>query len=272
MAMIHEGHGLHASNLFPDSKMPVPSEMSKKERVLQQIRRDILSRKRKPGETLTAKGLEKDFPGISRSPIREALESLVHSGLITWVGPSGAVIRTVDDDMLYDIQKCRYAIQVEGSLTLAARRNPRHLAELESIHQQMKLLAPEVDREKEARAADQTTADEFYELDIKFHRTGLRLTGMHELETDLANKMGMLRLYAGGRIVAGAVLPEHEAIINAIKGSGGELDEERAKEVRNAERTHIIGTAARYSREVVDRLVRDWKYELRREDWPKSAD
>ena len=237
--------------------------LSKKEQVLEQIRREIFSRKRKPGSIISAKGLAKDL-GISRTPVREAMESLANAGLIQWVGVSGAVIRNVGEDELFEILRLRAAIDTEVGQTLACHFNPRHLRTLKAALEQMRVLAGGVTNDPESW-------DEFYELDMNFHKTMIRLAGMSRAEALIDNLMDHLRLFASARVnPVESIIDEHENILNAIEACKDGYSLHASDWVQEAVRDHMRGTAGRWSKAILKRLNEQWP-QRKKEDSPSAS-
>src|SRR4051794_39515889 len=80
----------------------MPEVARKKRQAFDTIRREIFDRKLKPGSIISAKGLAKGL-GLSRTPVREAMEALAYSGLIELRGGEGARVRTVSEEDLFEI-------------------------------------------------------------------------------------------------------------------------------------------------------------------------
>ena len=89
--------------------------LSLEEKVYHSLEQQILSGKFKAGEALTEVKLAKSL-GVSRTPVREALQRLGREGLIRLVPNKGAVVVGISEKDLIDIYKIR--MRLEG---LAAR-------------------------------------------------------------------------------------------------------------------------------------------------------
>jgi DNA-binding GntR family transcriptional regulator len=247
----------------PENRIP----HTKKKQVLEQIRREILGRERKPGSIISAKGLAKEL-GISRTPVREAMESLASEGLIEWVGVSGAMVRNVSEDQLYNILRFRAALDTEVGQTLACHYDERAIHKLRSFLGDMKLLAKEAEVDPKRR-------DEFYELDMQFHKLMIRLAQADETVEPLMDRlMDHLRLFAAARVSPVAdIIEEHEKILDAIDaGKGGKYTIEVADGVQEAVRDHMRGTANRWSKSLFDRLKEQWpRRERKQESTPHAG-
>lgn len=79
-------------------------------RVLEQLRSRVLSGALAAGRRLTQAGLAEDF-GVSRIPIRDALQQLAAEGLVTLHGRAGAVVAEVSVADLQELYELRIAIE-----------------------------------------------------------------------------------------------------------------------------------------------------------------
>ena len=76
------------------------------ERVFERLEGEILSGKYQRGEVLTEMKLVADL-GVSRTPVREALQRLDREGLIKLVPNKGAIVLGISEKDLIDIYKIR---------------------------------------------------------------------------------------------------------------------------------------------------------------------
>jgi DNA-binding GntR family transcriptional regulator len=90
------------------------------ERVTQELRQAILSRRHKPGERLVEDRLSVEL-GVSRVPIREALHALAAEGLVDVQPRRGATVAAVSPEVARDLVEVRATL--EG---LNARLAARH--------------------------------------------------------------------------------------------------------------------------------------------------
>jgi DNA-binding GntR family transcriptional regulator len=88
---------------------------SLEEKVYASLEEQIISQKLRPGEAVTEMKLSREL-GVSRTPVREALQRLDREGLIKLIPNKGAVVLGISEQDLIDIYKIR--MRLEG---LAAR-------------------------------------------------------------------------------------------------------------------------------------------------------
>lgn len=140
------------------------------EQVARKLMAYIESRNIKPGDVLPSESkLIIDF-GVSRPVIREALKSLKALGVIDIVNGKGAVVRSVNSDVLsgffqwavrvkqgtlLQLLEVRKGVEVQSASLAAQRRTPEDLAEMASVAAAMRqhLHNP----------------DAYSELDVKLH-------------------------------------------------------------------------------------------------------
>jgi DNA-binding GntR family transcriptional regulator len=96
----------------------------------------IISGDIKPGEKLTETGLAERM-GISRSPVREALQALSRDGLITVEPRRGARVNTLDAQDAADLYTCRLLLEPPCTALTAQALTSATAAELEATFQRM---------------------------------------------------------------------------------------------------------------------------------------
>src|ERR1700751_4492479 len=96
----------------------------------------IISGDIKPGEKLTETGLAERM-GISRAPVREALQALSRDGLITVEPRRGARVNRLDAQDAADLYTCRLLLEPPCIALAAAALTDATAAELESTFQRM---------------------------------------------------------------------------------------------------------------------------------------
>ena len=89
-----------------------------------------------PGARLDEKGLAARF-GVSRTPVREALQQIAVSGLITWKPRQGAVVAELTLHQLIHMFEVMAALEGLCGRLAARRMTASERAELEQLHQEM---------------------------------------------------------------------------------------------------------------------------------------
>jgi DNA-binding GntR family transcriptional regulator len=90
-------------------------------RVLESIRHQILTGQLRPGQPLVEAELAAQL-GVSKTPVREALRTLVGSGLVTMSRYRGAAVRVVDESLARSIYEVRLLLEPEAVRQAVTRR------------------------------------------------------------------------------------------------------------------------------------------------------
>lgn len=208
---------IHAGDLLADA-------------AYQQLSEAILRNELPPGSSLSVPELARRF-GISRSPVREAVQRLIYDGLADYRGRRGTVVSSIDIPSFLDLLDVRQ--QLEGmAARLAAERGTDaerdHLGELQG---RLERFEPE-----------DIPLSQFVDLDMEFHACVREMARNQELSTFLSRTqarahLSMNRLWAGPRNAI-EVRDEHRNITDAIVAG----DTNRAE---RAGRAHIEGLRRR---------------------------
>lgn len=174
------------------------------ERVTRLLRDQIVDGDRAPGSRLVERELAAAL-GVSRVPVREALQTLAAEGLVTPRPRSWAVVRTFTDRDLLDLVEVRSAIEVL-TVRLAAERGTAD---------QLDVAAAALDREAggahlgDATAARRAAAD--------FHEAVAAMAGNTVLDEISALTASRMRWMLGQHDDLGGMVAEHTALLDAIR-------------------------------------------------------
>lgn len=204
---------------------------SSAQRLRDALEDDIINGRRAPGERLDPEALGREF-NVSRTPVREAIQQLVASGLVTVSPKKGTFVARVGIDQL--IEMFEVMAELEGMCgRLAARRiSEEELAGL---------------REALARceaAAEAGDPDEYYYENEEFHHRiyaashNTFLAGEARQLKQRLKPYRRLQLQVRQRI--GGSLAEHREIIAAIERGDAAGAEE-------ALRQHVLIQGERFS-------------------------
>lgn len=178
------------------------------EDVIDVLRSRILDGTFRPGERLVEGKLARQM-GISRGPVREALQVLRAEGLIADRGRHGTYVVEVTERDIREICQLRAAVEGRAAQLIARERRAEVIAALREILTQLDASAASDDE----RAA--------LELDFSFHEALCRLSGNERLVRVFHSQAQLLRLlFRLDRKVFGppsVTAPEHWPILNAIE-------------------------------------------------------
>lgn len=186
----------------------IEKAISYKEKVYKQLKTAIISQKIKPGEILNERKLADDL-GISRTPIREALQMLVNDGWVVVEPWKGAFVNPLTEQDLIEVFQVRESLECLAIEIIAEIITDEQIALLSNIY----------DRQEEMAANDQ--ANEFIELDRQFHMeignftNNKILIGMLNNLSDMILRLGVQAVQDANRF--NQTLGEHTAILEALK-------------------------------------------------------
>lgn len=207
------------------------TKRSNAQRLKESLEDDIINGRRVPGERLDPEALGKEFE-VSRTPVREAIQQLVASGLVTVSPKKGTFVAKISIEQL--IEMFEVMAELEGMCgRLATRRITT--SELAALHQALARC--------EAVSADGDPDEYYYENEVFHHviyaashnaflaeearQLKLRLKPYRRLQLQVRHRMGNS-------------LSEHRQIVEAIESG----DAARAEQ---ALRNHVLIQGERFS-------------------------
>jgi GntR family transcriptional regulator, rspAB operon transcriptional repressor len=171
------------------------------------LRDAIVSAALEPGRQLSENELAA-LLGVSRTPIREALQRLRDDRLVEIVPQLGTFVTRISTAAVADAQFVREALECAAVREAALRVRDDELAGLEAT----------IRRQEAAR--DAADYDRFYVLDDELHRTLCDLSG-HEIAWSLSqrakghlNRVRRLSLPEPGYLME--MISEHRAVVAAV--------------------------------------------------------
>ncbi|MDF2519776.1 MAG: transcriptional regulator, GntR family [Clostridia bacterium] len=205
----------------------IEKQLSYKYKVYQKIKEDIITGVYSQGEVLNERKLAETM-GISRTPIREALQLLSTDGWVVNEVYKGAVVRTFDINYVMNIQKVRKALEILAVEDAVLNIDSRGIKDLDSI-----IL-------KQEKCLTNYNPKEFMKLDREFHEKIYSYSQNDVLISLLMNINDIIR-YFGIKILMVPernvyTLAEHQAVLDGMK----EKDSVKAK---RAMENHMIFTS-----------------------------
>lgn len=197
------------ANLDLSGLTPV-ARPSTSETVTSQIRRGIFDGTFRPGAQMREVRLATQF-GVSRGPLREALQRLIQEGLLEHRRHRGVFVVRLNQEDVKDIYFIRETLEVPAVLQLVRSQSPKIMARLDELVESMSGADQEGDR---ARGV---------QLDAEFHQRivdgagSVRLSRMFEtVQAETRMCLGALRpAYPDDYDVAG----EHRALLEALRSA-----------------------------------------------------
>lgn len=171
------------------------------------IRHMILTGTYGPGQRLKEMDISQEL-GISRSPIREAVQGLANEGLVKIVPQKGAFVASFDIQEVGELYEVREALEVMAVRLAADRAEDHRVEELEEF----------LEATKATLDSHQATG---YPRDLDFHKKVAELSQNRKLAQKIAeinSQLGLVRLRSASK--PGRALQayeEHIAIFEALR-------------------------------------------------------
>ncbi len=180
---------------------------SARDYALRQIRDNIISLKLKPGSTVSDNELAKEL-GMSRTPVREALQELKKINLIEVYPQRGSVISHIDFDVVEETVFLRRVLEKAVVEELCDCVTDEKLQELEkNIKLQDFYL-------------DNRSPQKILELDNEFHRSLFIMCNKERIYNLMEGMLGhfdRIRTLSVYSVKDIKIVADHKAILNAIR-------------------------------------------------------
>jgi DNA-binding GntR family transcriptional regulator len=182
--------------------------------VLRQLRKAILDGRFRPGERLNESHIAREM-GISRGPVREAMQALEQEGLIQTVHWKGSFVAELDPQAFRELVELRILLETHAARAATVRCTPAEIAELDDLIAQMRLAC---------RAGD---IDEMVNYDLAFHHAICRLAGNRMMVRVWEQLAGRMRLAVLLSIEEGydpaSMIETHPPVLEAMRLGDGDL-------------------------------------------------
>jgi len=181
--------------------------------IYRDLRNEIVSLRRKPGEPVAEKVIAQDY-GVSRTPVREAVLRLADEGLIEIFPQSGTFVSRIPLGALPEAIAIRKALE-EATVRYAAKRATRS---------QIAKLRANLELQREMEAAQ--NFEGFHQADETFHALLAETAGypgfwnLTQQVKVQVDRYRLLTLPVLGRVPD--VIAEHSVIIEAIANNDPE--------------------------------------------------
>lgn len=191
-------------------KHTLEKQKTLREQIVDSIKESIGTGKLTPGEKICETKLAEDL-GISRTPLREAIQTLEAEGFLKVMPRKGAVVSEFSKKDISDIYEIKATL--EG---LAARLATKHIS-----GEEIKCLESMNDQLKSMNFNGKSSVNHFFKINEKFHDIFLKSSNnerLYQLNCQLMEPFKRFRLASlsiPGRF-KGAI-STHEKIIEAFK-------------------------------------------------------
>lgn len=180
-----------------------------KHKVYAAIKKDILQGHYAPGDILNERRLSEEL-GISRTPVREALQMLEQDGWLKMETYKGAVVREFDPHYMRNLSRIRTALEVCALEEAVSNITEKDLEELARIQDMQKKTLEKFDVES------------FITWDQQFHSYLYDLSQNQELIHLLRNYYDIFRFLGTQAVLSTeerrhSTLAEHQRILDSLK-------------------------------------------------------
>lgn len=159
---------------------------SLRDRVLDALREAIITGEFKPGQALIETDLAASL-GVSRAPLREALQILSTEGLAETIPYHGTTVRRLTKTDIEELYSLRSVLETFAIQRIIAQHNPEHVARLRQCFQAM-LTAAEAGDLKQVNQIDR----EFHDTLIELSGHSLLLTSWNVVSMRVRQVMALL--------------------------------------------------------------------------------
>ena len=179
------------------------------DRVYEALKNQAISYAIKPGSRLNEGEVARKL-GVSRTPVREALNRLTATGFLSFTPSQGFFRKPLDPTEVFDLYEMRQAIEVASVRLAATRATEAGLRELDEF------LAIS------AGCAEGREVDQLVRFDEEFHERIVRLSGNREMLSCLLNINDRIRFFRWVDMESGRrrnTQEEHREVPLALAGA-----------------------------------------------------
>lgn len=142
--------------------------MSNRQKVYRHVKEGIIAMSFRPGDMIHERELAQTL-GVSRTPVREALQALQDDGWLSVIPRKGSMVRPLSRKEIEEVLQIRSIIASASIVLTGGRINPTEQAYIHSV----------IGRQE--KAAEEQNPFTFMEADMEFHLAIVRLTGNRRL-------------------------------------------------------------------------------------------
>jgi DNA-binding GntR family transcriptional regulator len=205
------------------------TDLTLADRVEKQLRTQIVQGLRAPGSRLNEGEIAASF-GVSRGPVREALLSLAHRGLVSLESHRGAFVRRLDLAEVRELFEVRVALECEAAELAAHRITAAGVAELVALQDR---LDHEIDETPEEQRPGVFETFDLHELVVRHAANNQLARAVNQVNSEL--RLARSRSGSGTRVHDAA--EEHRLLVTCL--TTGDADG-----ARDAMRVHLRAALA----------------------------
>ena len=132
-----------------------------------------------PGSRLSDDSIAKEI-GVSRSPVREAINQLANEGLVELNPRKGAFVCTPSREQMRQAYEARFALEGFVAGRAAELITDTQITELEKINERL-LATAKACQQRPTKTADKKLLERFMRADLDFHEKILEIVGNQKI-------------------------------------------------------------------------------------------
>ncbi len=202
--------------------MPV----TRKELALRYLRKQLASGALKAGARLSDLALSKEM-GISRTPVREAINNLVAEGFAVAHPHAGVFVASLSRDEVRELYELREALESFAAAQVAQLQNASVLARLQALCNEAETLLKTFPKKG---SLDEEQREQVRDLDLQFHQCIVSGSDNKRIQKAMDDAAIHRRLFASMQDDQDVAVPRrawrmHQQVVKAIKA--GDADAAR---------------------------------------------
>ena len=202
------------------SKLAATADPTMRQRAYDHLQRKLLSGELAVGSVVSEQSLATEI-GMSRTPVREAIRTLEHEGILEQVPRYGTIVRKLERADLIELYELREAIEPFAVAKAAANVLPEDLISLRSLCDEIAKLARELKKSK-LPALDAAQLQRLLSADLGFHLLLLRTSGNQRMMKIVSDSRLLTGIFGTQRqahthAVLSRTYDDHKAILDAVE-------------------------------------------------------
>lgn len=183
---------------------PIDKDPSLRQRAYDHLQRKLLSGELVAGSVVSEQSLATEI-GMSRTPVREAIRSLEHEGVLEQVPRYGTIVRRAERSDLVELYELREAVEPFAVAKAALAVLPEDLISLRRLCDEIGMLIRELKKSK-LPSLDAAQMQRLLSADLGFHLLLLRAAGNQR----------MMKIVSESRLLTGIFGTQRQAHTIAV--------------------------------------------------------
>ena len=207
------------------SKLSTTPDASLRQRAYDHLQRKLISGELTSGAVVSEQSVATEI-GMSRTPVREAIRTLEHEGVLEQVPRYGTIVRKLERGDLMELYELREAIEPFAVAKAAANVLPEDLISLRRLCDEIASLAKELKKSK-LPALDAPQLQRLLSADLGFHLLLLRASGNQRMMKIVSDSRLLTSIFGTQRQahtpdVLSRTYLDHVAILEAVESGDAE--------------------------------------------------